>query len=171
MAGKSGFRFVFLEGTQETCGCHLCDRKGAGDGQRRVKRPQQDPPPRGRGGKALDSWHGAWGPRRGAEKSQGGVEGKRGAAEGQVSGGGQLRSQSRRPAGRETSWRALQSRELFPVNWRRKMSADSSQLRVPSRLAAGGAPVPSVPPCSHSPKLRVLYSSLKWGGWRHLYRP
>lgn len=69
LAGKSGFHFVFLEGTQEMCGCHLCDRKRAGDRQHRVRRPQQDPPPRGQGGKALGRWQ--WGlgaEERGGEK-------------------------------------------------------------------------------------------------------
>ena len=69
--GESGLHFVFLEGTQEMCGCHLCDRarKGAGDRQHRVRRPQHDPSPRGQGGKALGSWH--WGvgaEERGGEK-------------------------------------------------------------------------------------------------------
>ena len=52
---------------------------------------------------------------------------------------------------------------IFPVNWRKKMSADSSQLRVPSRLAVGGAPVPSVPP-SPFPKASgtLLKSQMGW---------
>ena len=52
---------------------------------------------------------------------------------------------------------------IFPVSWRKKMSADSSQLRVPSRLAVGGAPVPSVPP-SPFPKASgtLLKSQMGW---------
>lgn len=42
--GKYRSHFVFLEGTQELCGCCICDwaQRGARDRQRQFRRPQQD---------------------------------------------------------------------------------------------------------------------------------